>query len=84
MDDGRNSISPNALYARLGSESAPIIIDARRDAGFPDSDTSRHDLRPQAAVRDLPRREQWGLHEILREEIVKCPSPKDRKFNCGA
>jgi hypothetical protein len=50
MDDGRNSISPNALYARLGSESAPIIIDARRDAGFPDSDTSRHDLSPQAAA----------------------------------
>lgn len=32
MDDRRHSISANALYARLGSKSAPIIVDVRRDA----------------------------------------------------
>src|SRR5207245_2492037 len=32
MDDRKHSISPDALYARLGSEAAPIIIDVRRDA----------------------------------------------------
>jgi hypothetical protein len=35
MDDRRHSISsPEALYARLGSEAAPVPIDARRDADF--------------------------------------------------
>ena len=27
MDNPQNSISPDALYARLGSEAAPIIVD---------------------------------------------------------
>src|SRR5258708_7795249 len=39
MDDRKHSISPNALYARLGSESAPIIVDVRRDADFAGADT---------------------------------------------
>jgi rhodanese-related sulfurtransferase len=34
MDDRNHSISPDALYARLGSKSAPIIVDVRRDADF--------------------------------------------------
>jgi rhodanese-related sulfurtransferase len=34
MDDRKYSISPDALYARLGSEAAPIIVDVRRDADF--------------------------------------------------
>jgi hypothetical protein len=34
MDDRKHSISPDALYARLGSEAAPIIVDVRRDADF--------------------------------------------------
>jgi rhodanese-related sulfurtransferase len=34
MDDREQSISPDSLYARLGSESAPIIVDVRRDADF--------------------------------------------------
>ncbi len=29
MDNRKHSISPDALYARLGSESAPIIVDVR-------------------------------------------------------
>ena len=39
MDDRRYSISPDALYARLGSEAAPIIVDVRRDADFADAST---------------------------------------------
>src|SRR6266481_4679240 len=31
MDDGTSSISPLDLYARLGSELAPTVIDVRRD-----------------------------------------------------
>jgi hypothetical protein len=34
MDDRKHSISPNALYTRRGSEAAPIIADAPRDADF--------------------------------------------------
>jgi len=39
MDDRKYSISPDALYARLGSEAAPIIVDVRRDADFADAST---------------------------------------------
>jgi hypothetical protein len=39
MDDGKRSISPHNLYARLGSEAAPIIVDVRRDADFATADT---------------------------------------------
>jgi rhodanese-related sulfurtransferase len=39
MDDRKHSISPDALYARLGSETAPIIVDVRRDADFAGADT---------------------------------------------
>jgi hypothetical protein len=39
MDDRKHSISPHDLYTRLGSESAPIIVDVRRDADFAGADT---------------------------------------------
>src|SRR6267378_2866582 len=39
MDQSKHSISPDALYARLGSEAAPIIVDVRRDADFAGADT---------------------------------------------
>jgi rhodanese-related sulfurtransferase len=38
MERSSNSISPEALYARLGSEAAPIIVDVRRDADFSSAD----------------------------------------------
>jgi rhodanese-related sulfurtransferase len=38
MERSKNSISPEALYARLGSEAAPIIVDVRRDADFSGAD----------------------------------------------
>ena len=62
MDDRKPSISPHALYAWLGSETAPIVVDVRRDDDFAladrlaldylttivrGADTSRHDLSPQ-------------------------------------
>jgi rhodanese-related sulfurtransferase len=39
MDHRKHLISPHDLYARLGSEAAPIIIDVRRDADFVGADT---------------------------------------------
>lgn len=38
MERSKNSISPDALYARLGSEAAPIIVDVRRDTDFSGAD----------------------------------------------
>ena len=37
--DRRNSISPDTLYAKFGSEAAPNIIDVRRDADFAGAET---------------------------------------------
>lgn len=38
MDDYRHSISPHDLYARLGSDAAPIVVDVRRAADFDSAD----------------------------------------------
>ena len=34
MDQSKHSISPNELYARLGTDAAPIIVDVRRETDF--------------------------------------------------
>src|SRR5258708_2968055 len=39
MDQSKHSISPNELYARLGSDAAPFVVDVRRDADFAGADT---------------------------------------------
>ena len=39
MDAGKNSISSEALYARLGSVAAPIIVDVRPDIDFASAET---------------------------------------------
>jgi hypothetical protein len=38
MDEQTHSISPDSLYARLGSDAVPISVDVRSDADF-DADT---------------------------------------------
>lgn len=38
MDGNKHSISPHDLYARLGSDTAPILIDVRRAADFANAD----------------------------------------------
>ena len=38
MDQSKHSISPHDLYARLGSEAAPIVVDVRRAADFANAD----------------------------------------------
>src|SRR5258705_4585486 len=39
MDQSKHSISPNELYARLGNDAAPIIVDVRRETDFAGADT---------------------------------------------
>jgi rhodanese-related sulfurtransferase len=38
MDQSKHSISPHDLYARLGSDATPIVVDVRREADFADAD----------------------------------------------
>ena len=37
--DGKLSISPHDLYARLGTAATPVIIDVRRPADFATTET---------------------------------------------
>src|SRR5258708_33929245 len=39
MDQRKHSISPKILYARLGTDAAPIIVDVRRGTDFAGADT---------------------------------------------
>jgi rhodanese-related sulfurtransferase len=55
MRDHRNSISSDALYAQLGSEAAPIIVDVRRDADFAGAET----LVADAFHRSPDAVEEW-------------------------
>src|SRR6266404_6009138 len=55
MDGRKHSISPETLYARLGSEAAPIIVDVRRDADFAGAET----LVADAFHRSPDHVEQW-------------------------
>jgi hypothetical protein len=41
MDRNKYSISPHNLYEWLGSESASIVVDVRREADFASADPAR-------------------------------------------
>ena len=66
MDRSKLSISPHDLYARLGSESAPIIVDVRSHADFASADRlvvpAFHYAPDQVEAwqKDLPR----GRHVV--------------------
>jgi len=55
MDVRNTSISPDVLYARLGSEEAPIVVDVRSDADFASPET----LVADAFHRSPDHVEQW-------------------------
>src|SRR5215210_2478791 len=66
MDDLKHSISPEILYARLGSEAAPIIIDVRRDSDFADAGT----LVADAFHRSPDHVQQWRTDLPSGRQIV--------------
>jgi rhodanese-related sulfurtransferase len=68
MDDRKHSISPDALYARLGSDAAPIIVDVRRDADFAAAAT----LVADAFHRSPDDVEQWRNDLPNGRQIVTC------------
>ena len=66
--DQRNSISPEHLYARLGSEAAPVIVDVRHDADFAGAAT----LLAGAFHRSPDRIETWRTDLADGREVVAC------------
>jgi rhodanese-related sulfurtransferase len=68
MDDRKHSISPPDLYARLGSEAAPIIVDVRRDADFAGADTLVADAF-HCSPDDV---EQWRTDLPSGRQVVTC------------
>ena len=66
MDDRKYCISPDTLYARLGSDAAPIIVDGRRDADFAGAET----LLADAFHRSPDAVEQWQTDLPSGRQIV--------------
>jgi rhodanese-related sulfurtransferase len=66
MDDRRHTISADALYARLGSETTPIIVDVRRGADFAGAAT----LLADAFHRSPDAVEQWRTDLPSGRQIV--------------
>jgi rhodanese-related sulfurtransferase len=80
-NEGRFSISPQALYVRLGTELAPIVVDVRRSPAFEADDTVI-----VGAVRRLPEEvDHWrtGLPEG-RSVVVYCAHGQEVSQNTAA
>jgi rhodanese-related sulfurtransferase len=78
---GRFSISPQALYVRLGAESAPIVVDVRRRPAF-DAD----DEMIVGAVRRLPEAVDHWRPELSdgRSVVVYCAHGQEVSQNTAA
>src|SRR5499427_10617507 len=78
---GRLSISPQALYVRLGTESAPIIVDVRRSPAF-DAD----DRIIVGAVRRLPEAVDHWRSELPegRSVVVYCAHGQEVSQNTAS
>jgi rhodanese-related sulfurtransferase len=69
MSGTLSSISPAELYGRLGTASAPAVIDVRRPADF----ATASELIISVYHRDPDKVEQWGKELPLgRQVIVHC------------
>ncbi len=77
MERSNNSISPEALYARIGSEAAPIIVDVRRDADF----SSAERLLADACHCSPDNVEAWRTMLPSDREVVT--SRHDLSPQCG-
>src|SRR5215472_13298645 len=69
MEQTLSSISPAELYGRLGTASAPTVVDVRRLADFATADQ----LIISAYHRDPDEVEQWGKELPRgRQVVVHC------------
>jgi len=93
--DRQDCSSPDALLARLGCETAPIVVEVRRDADFAGAETivTGAFLRIPAAVEawrsDLPSGRQAATHciharEVSPEKPVRYPSWERRRISWKA
>jgi rhodanese-related sulfurtransferase len=74
MDDRNRSIRPDILYAQLGSEAAPIIVDVRRDADFAGAET----LVAGAFHRSPDAVERWRTElPSGRQVVTYCSHGRD-------
>ena len=78
---GRLSISPQALYSRLGTELAPIVVDVRRGPAFEADDTVI-----VGAVRRLPVEVDDWRRELPEERsvVVYCAHGQEVSQNAAA
>jgi rhodanese-related sulfurtransferase len=66
MDRSQNSLSPEAVYARLGAEGAPVIVDVR-----PASDFASADVLVAGAFHRSPERiEEWRADLASGRQVV--------------
>jgi len=79
--EGRLSISPQALYVRLGTELAPIVVDVRRGPAFDADDTVI-----VGAVRRLPEAVDHWRRELPegRSVVVYCVHGQEVSQNTAA
>src|SRR5215470_1208091 len=79
--EGRLSISAQAVYSRLGTESGPIVMDVRRSPAF-DAD----DKIIIGAVRRLPEAVDHWRHELPegRTIVVYCAHGQEVSQNTAA
>ncbi len=68
MDGTQSSITSAELYARLGTGTAPLVIDVRRDAVFADADR----LIASAFHRSPDRVESWA-HDLVHDVAADRP-----------
>src|SRR5437764_13520890 len=74
MDDRNRSIPADVLYARLGSEAAPIIVDVRPDADFVGAES----LVTAAFHRSPYAVEQWRSElPSGRQVVTYCSHGRD-------
>src|SRR5262245_43415847 len=79
--EGRFSISPQALYVRLGTQLAPIVVDVRRSPAFEADDTVI-----AGAVRRPPEAVDHWCHELPegRSVVVYCAHGQEVSQNTAA
>jgi rhodanese-related sulfurtransferase len=79
MDEGRFSVSAPELYSRLGTATAPIVIDARREPAF-----AADEWMLASAVRRPPEAIERWQSDLARKQPVVVYCAHGREVSQGA
>src|SRR5512147_2061765 len=71
---GIPSVSPHDLYARLGTASAPLLLDVRREDAF-----AAGDRLIIGAVHRAPEDVEWWRQQVLPEQFPRRPRNPDAR-----